>query len=522
MGERRVRDDDADGHPPEVDGYRVDAVVGRGAGGDVWSATETATGRRVALKRLPPDADADEAALLASVEHPSVLRVLGVVADLDGRLLVTALAGGGSLDASLRRRGRWPGVRVLGLLADLGGALAELHSRGLVHGDVTPSNVLLDDAGRPLLGDLGGARVVGRPDDVLHGTRGYADDAVLAGHDTGPAGDVRALAAVAVTALSGGRGPAALADGTTAQGLRVALPDAPEQLVALLGEALDVPARRPSAGALASRARSLLAGASPRADDATPAGGQELWADDDVAPRFVEHVAVDDAPSTEERARAVTEAVRAAARAAAPDDDADLDEPEPRRWARVLAVVGLVALLAVAGVVLLRPGGGDATVPADLVAAPASPVDLPTSAAPSPAEPPLEPATPTTEQGWVLLLRELDEARADAYRTGDPAALVDAQADGSPASRVDQEALADLAVDGVTVHDLRHDVSSVEVLDEGPATVRLRVADRLRPYELRDADGRVLERTEGRGVAEFVVVLVTTSDGWRVSDVQPA
>ena len=151
-----------DWSPP---GYECSRLLGRGASGEVWQARRVLDGEEVALKRVRAGADDDaparlrrEAALLAVVEHEHLLPLRGVLPQPDGVVLVLPVAGGGSVAGLLRRRGRLRPGQVVTLAAPVASALAEVHSRGLVHADVAPGNVLLDADGRPLLADLGVAR----------------------------------------------------------------------------------------------------------------------------------------------------------------------------------------------------------------------------------------------------------------------------------------------------------------------------------------------------------------------------
>ncbi|HEY5051058.1 MAG TPA: protein kinase, partial [Acidothermaceae bacterium] len=84
-----------------------------------------------------------------------------VVSTTDGLVLVLDYAEGGSLAAVLGVRGRLSTGEVVAIGAPLGQALAEIHARGLTHGDVTPGNIVFDRSGKPLLADLGVANLIG-------------------------------------------------------------------------------------------------------------------------------------------------------------------------------------------------------------------------------------------------------------------------------------------------------------------------------------------------------------------------
>lgn len=247
----------------EVPGYDVGQMLGFGGRGEVWRGRSRVTGEYVALKRLRPGSDpaavADlhrEAAVLAGVSSPHVLRVRDVV----GEVLVLDLCEGGSLAALLRARGRLEPGEVVTVAAPLAQALAAVHAGGLVHGDVTPSNVLLTADGMPVLSDFGSARVAGAPGDV-EGTAEYVDPAVAAGGAPGPASDVWALGALCHHLLAGSPPheggtveevlDAGLAGGRAPLGLLA--PRVPRALVAVVEAALvREPAARPSAVALAA------------------------------------------------------------------------------------------------------------------------------------------------------------------------------------------------------------------------------------------------------------------------------
>ncbi len=234
-----------------VPGYDVVELLGYGSGGEVWLGRERATGLPVALKRVPAGADLAardrlrrEAAVLAGVQHPHVVRLRGVHGVDDALVLVLDLAPGGSLARLLATRGTLSPGEVVTLGVPLAQALAAVHAQGLVHGDVTPANVLFAADGRPLLGDLGVAGLTGLPPGEVGGTSGFVDPAVLAGAAPGPASDVHGLAATCLAALTG-RPP------YDEQGRRVPLTDAPTMVAALEPALAADPVARPTAERLA-------------------------------------------------------------------------------------------------------------------------------------------------------------------------------------------------------------------------------------------------------------------------------
>jgi tRNA A-37 threonylcarbamoyl transferase component Bud32 len=195
-----------------VGDYDLDRQIGSGATGTVWTAHQRGPiSRVVALKRLRAGgSDADlarirrEALVLTELDHPHVVRVLGVVEDGDGVALVMQYAPGGSLRDLLAERGKLTPGEVVAVAAPLAEALASAHRRGVLHGDVTPANVLFTSDGEPLLTDFGVARSLGQhTSDMVAGTAGYVDPELLEGARPDPRADIYSLGVVCYHALTG-------------------------------------------------------------------------------------------------------------------------------------------------------------------------------------------------------------------------------------------------------------------------------------------------------------------------------
>ncbi|HJX45265.1 MAG TPA: serine/threonine-protein kinase, partial [Geodermatophilus sp.] len=203
-------DDGAPALPPVVPGYLLDRLLGRGGSGEVWRARPRGGGPPVAVKVLAAgDADrqAREAALLGALDHPHLVRLHEVVhqprrGGPPRVALVLDLLEGGSLAALLARRGRLRPGEVVTALAPVAAALARAHEDGVVHGDLSPGNVVFTAEGRPVLTDLGVARVLGE-EAAGEVTPAYVDPAVARGGAPGPASDVFGVAAAAFHALTG-------------------------------------------------------------------------------------------------------------------------------------------------------------------------------------------------------------------------------------------------------------------------------------------------------------------------------
>ncbi|MBX3275750.1 MAG: serine/threonine protein kinase [Sandaracinaceae bacterium] len=154
-----------------IDGYTLGAPLGAGASADVLAATD-ARGRPVAIKRLRRSAREDptgterllrEAEVLRGLDHPGLVRVLGAGRDPDDHpYLVLERVDGRSLRARLDDEGALAPQEAWRIVREVALALRAAHAAGVLHRDLTPSNVLLDARARAKLGDFGLAR---RTDD---------------------------------------------------------------------------------------------------------------------------------------------------------------------------------------------------------------------------------------------------------------------------------------------------------------------------------------------------------------------
>jgi serine/threonine protein kinase len=164
--------------PPRAEGYQLIDVLGRGGMGVVYRARQRALGRDVAIKRLQQAAAPLREAFLAEsivtgeLEHPNVVPVYALCEESEGELwLVMKRIGGRSLAELLAEtpppRPRETIDRGIEILLDVGDALRFAHSRGILHRDVKPENVMVGAFGEVLLLDWGiAARFGGGPDDA--------------------------------------------------------------------------------------------------------------------------------------------------------------------------------------------------------------------------------------------------------------------------------------------------------------------------------------------------------------------
>jgi serine/threonine protein kinase len=191
--------------------YALLTNIGAGGSADVWQARDTVLQRDVAIKRFARGHEMDanmtrELGALSSLDHPGIVRLYDAGVEDERPYLVVELVCG----PTLRERLTYGPLtleqaRILG--RDIAEALAHAHEHNLVHQDVTPTNILLDDEdGRARLTDFGictPPRVDGEADASLVTTSGYTAVEQLLGGPICPAADVHALGLVLLEALTG-------------------------------------------------------------------------------------------------------------------------------------------------------------------------------------------------------------------------------------------------------------------------------------------------------------------------------
>jgi hypothetical protein len=282
---------------PLPPGYELVRVLGEGGFGEVLLARHESLDRLVAIKRVHAFALGSaeelarfrrEARVLASLDHPAVVRVLDfLLDDRAGAALVMEYVPGSTL-ADLLRDGPLPAPRALTVLRDVAAALEVAGSRGIVHRDIKAANVFVLPDGSAKLGDFGIARVLGDPavfrttDGSVRGTPGYmAPEAGLGEGEVDARSDAYAFAVLAFETLTGRLpfGELDMAAALVAHWSRPA-PSASEVLPGFPGAAAEAlaaglakdPDVRPKPSVLVDRLAAVPAGAWPEPGTG-PSGG---------------------------------------------------------------------------------------------------------------------------------------------------------------------------------------------------------------------------------------------------------
>ncbi len=186
--------------------YLLRERLGQGASGEVWSGTDR-SGAPYAFKllrrELTGDADVvrrfvQEREVLAGIDHPNVVRVRDLVVEGQTLAIVMDLVLGRDLRAVLRDRGTIEPALLATWGAGIAAGLEAAHRRGVVHRDVKPENVLLDEASDPpvpRLTDFGVARLLqeARQSTMMVGTPQYMAPETMDGTPPTPATDLYAL-----------------------------------------------------------------------------------------------------------------------------------------------------------------------------------------------------------------------------------------------------------------------------------------------------------------------------------------
>ncbi|MHB8510341.1 MAG: serine/threonine-protein kinase [Candidatus Dormibacteria bacterium] len=199
----------------QVGKYELAAVIGTGATGIVYLATQPGLERRVAIKELVPALALDEsflerfrveARLMARVDSPHCVRVFDFF-EVGGRgYLVSEYIDGTNLRSVLRSSGRLAPEQALGVLRGALLGLGDAHAAGVIHSDVKPENMLADSDGISKLSDFGLAAPIDADltePGMVSGTPAYMSPEQASGARLDPRSDIYSAGAVLYEFLTG-------------------------------------------------------------------------------------------------------------------------------------------------------------------------------------------------------------------------------------------------------------------------------------------------------------------------------
>lgn len=204
--------------------YKILAPLGQGGMARVYRAIQENLGREVAVKVLPPWYAADrnfverfnlEAKMVAGLSHPNIVTIHDFNEQSGHLYIVMQLVDGGTLKQQIDTLPDQPGGirsmdleevnRIFNQLAD---ALAYAHRRGIIHRDIKPVNVLMDQSNRPILSDFGIAKVLEGTKELTRpgagvGTPEYMSPEQCKGEPVDGRADIYALGIMLFECLTG-------------------------------------------------------------------------------------------------------------------------------------------------------------------------------------------------------------------------------------------------------------------------------------------------------------------------------
>ena len=196
--------------------YRLDAQIGYGGMSTVYRGFDNVLERSVAVKLMHGEIAADsdqlerfrrEARAVAQLSHPHVVGVIDAGEDEGHPYIVFEYCDGETLKDRIRRMGRLPVDEAIAYGIEIARALGAAHACHIVHRDVKPQNVLLDDEGSAKVTDFGIARSLDEEgltaDGRVLGTTDYVSPEQALGHDVNGQSDIYSLGIVLFEMLTG-------------------------------------------------------------------------------------------------------------------------------------------------------------------------------------------------------------------------------------------------------------------------------------------------------------------------------
>jgi len=274
------------------DRYRLDAQIGTGGMSTVFRAFDVVLERPVAVKLMHREIADDEQQLerfrrearhVAQFSHPHVVNVIDAGEDGGRPFIILEYVEGETLKDRIRRCGRLPVDEAIAYAIEIARALSAAHGRGIVHRDIKPQNVLIDEEGSAKVTDFGIARTVHdeglTAEGRVLGTTDYVSPEQALGHAVNGQSDIYSLGIVLFEMLTGdvpfhGENQVAVAMKHVREDLpdlQVRRPEVSASLAAVLDHmtAKDLGVRYPDADTLVGDLEDALAIETARAGRAT-------------------------------------------------------------------------------------------------------------------------------------------------------------------------------------------------------------------------------------------------------------
>ncbi|MFH0824985.1 MAG: protein kinase, partial [Pseudomonadota bacterium] len=192
--------------------YLVDKVLGKGGFSVVYKGTHSTLGMPVSIKMLKHNMAMDptfvdefrnEAKAIAQLNHENIVKVYDVEELFRTFFIVMELVEGQSLAQVLAKRERPSGEKLISYLLQICAGLSHAHERGVVHRDVKPGNILIQEDDKLKIVDFGLACAPGTREQVIRGTASYACPEQITGKPVDQRADIYSLGMMAYEMFTG-------------------------------------------------------------------------------------------------------------------------------------------------------------------------------------------------------------------------------------------------------------------------------------------------------------------------------
>ena len=196
--------------------YEVQALIGEGGMGKVYTARDRELDKVIALKTIRSDGGGDpdavarfkqELLLARKVSHRNVVRIFDLGESEGVKFFTMEFIEGQSLKALIRKRGRVPAQETVAICREVLAALQEAHAQGIIHRDLKPQNIMVDKAGMAHLMDFGIARSVDATGMTATGTTlgtpDYMSPEQVRGEKAGEPSDIFSFGVILYEMLTG-------------------------------------------------------------------------------------------------------------------------------------------------------------------------------------------------------------------------------------------------------------------------------------------------------------------------------